>query len=77
MQIESITHLADIYVRQVYPKGCPISQEVETKQAYLAGFFECLQISRELSDKDLDQAEKEVRKWFEERFAEFRKIGLL
>ena len=74
MKIDNITELADKYQAMVYPKGAHPVQLRETKMAYLAGFYESLQISKQLPKDKLALAEKELREYFDKMIAELREI---
>lgn len=70
MKINNITELAKIYQKAVYPTGAGQIQLRETEQAYLAGFYEALQISKQLPKDKMELAEKELRDFFDKRIKE-------
>lgn len=73
MKINNITELAKVYQKAIYPSGAHPIQLKETEQAYLAGFYEALQISKQLPKDKLELAEKELREFFDKRIKELTK----
>jgi hypothetical protein len=72
--LDVITDMADNYMRSCYgtefaAKLHP-SQIEETKQAYLGGFYEGLQMGRVVDEVTFNLAKGELKEWFEKRVAE-------
>lgn len=72
LSIDRITELAQFYQRNCYGDLSRMhpTQKRETQQAYLAGFYEGLQVAPQLPKEGIDQAVKELRSWFDKRLKE-------
>jgi hypothetical protein len=74
MKIDNITELATVYQKSIYPEGAPDIQIRETKQAYLAGMYEGLQLYRQTPKETLSEIELELRKYFDIRIKELKEV---
>jgi hypothetical protein len=73
LEINNITEMAKLYQQSIYGDRIGETQRKETEQAYLAGFYEALQITKVMPPVILSKAETELRSWFDERIKELMK----
>lgn len=74
LSISNITEMATFYQSCVYPDGAHPIQIKETRQAYLAGFYEALQVFRQMTPDILLAAEKELEEHFVKTCEENEKL---
>lgn len=77
INIDNICEMATFYQKNMYGDLSKVNhaQLSETKQAYLAGFYESLQFSRKLSPEILVLIEQDLREWFDERIQELIELN--
>jgi len=79
MTVKDIEELAEVYLNRVYPTGCDNRQWGESKQHYLAGFFEGLQLTRgaiaQNKPESVDSMFKELKDYFYKRTEELTNLN--
>ena len=68
LKVEKITDLADEYQKHIYPNGAHEIQLAETKQAFVAGLYEGMQIGKALPPNGFDRALKEASDFIADKY---------